>query len=90
MYVLHLSFIIDTIEELQSQESYIACAIEKINSLMHNEEASRTLGTAQQLKEVLKLWLDMPLSKYVSTKRLYEGLPYGHYEQLYEDLYKQL
>ncbi|KAF2888365.1 hypothetical protein ILUMI_17808 [Ignelater luminosus] len=79
-----------TLEELRNQESYITYALEKLNSIIQTASSNEAMNISRNVKEVIHLWTEMPIKHFISAKRLFNGLPYSHYERLYENFYNQL
>ncbi|XP_018576272.1 uncharacterized protein LOC108914847 [Anoplophora glabripennis] len=76
-----------SIEELQAQESYIQYALDKLNSIIFSSAANNILSTAERTKNVMKIWLEMPLKDFISHKRIVEGHDYKFYEKRYDSFY---
>ncbi|KAK5647725.1 hypothetical protein RI129_002617 [Pyrocoelia pectoralis] len=70
------------------QESYINYAIDKLKSSIASKNS--TSHTYKELHESLEIWMNMPLKKFISPKRIFNGFPYSHYEEMYDNFYKQL
>lgn len=82
--------VLDTLEELQKQESAMFFAIEKLKALLEDVNMNKAQELITAVEENVKLWLEMPFKEFLSKSRLFNNLPYEHYDKLYESFYMQL
>lgn len=93
-YGLHLKgcsyvkiYFVDSLEELEKEESYIDYAIEKFTEIKNTSSVKCSTQDVSTMKQIVKLWLELPYADYVSSKRTYEGKNLGHYQNMYDNLY---
>lgn len=88
MRIYILFFFSDSLKELQAQESYVQYALDKLNSIIFSTAANKTLNTVEHIKNVMKIWLEMPLKDFISHEKTVEGHDYKFYEKQYDNFYK--
>ncbi|KAK9754855.1 hypothetical protein QE152_g919 [Popillia japonica] len=76
-----------SLEELEKEESYIDYAIEKFTEIKNTSSVKCSTQDVSTMKQIVKLWLELPYADYVSSKRTYEGKNLGHYQNMYDNLY---
>ncbi|XP_031330116.1 uncharacterized protein LOC116161059 isoform X2 [Photinus pyralis] len=74
--------------DLLDQESYVNYAIDKLRSIIKSKAGTSNIN--KKMQECLELWIEMPFQSCIPDTRVFEGLPYSHYRDLYENYYKQL
>ncbi|KAJ8978970.1 hypothetical protein NQ317_001442 [Molorchus minor] len=74
----------NSLKELQQQESYVQYALDRLNALMYSTTSSKTLATADVIKNVTDIWVQMPLKDFISPKRTVGEKDYKYYEKLYD------
>ncbi|CAG9820376.1 unnamed protein product [Phaedon cochleariae] len=79
-----------TFEDLESQESYVQYALERLNTLLHSTSTMRTLNSAASAKKVMDIWLEMPLKDFISPNIKVDGNEYSFYEKQYDRFYNDL
>lgn len=74
-------------KQLQEQESYVQYALDKLNSIRFSTTTNNTLNIVEHMKNVMEIWLEMPLKDYISHNRIVDGHDYKFYEKQYDNFY---
>ncbi|KAJ8962595.1 hypothetical protein NQ318_000988 [Aromia moschata] len=80
----------NSLKELQAQESYVQYALDRLNSILYSTSSNKTLATADLMKRVIQIWMEMPLKGLISSKRKVEGKDYNYYEKQYDSFYNNI
>lgn len=75
-------------EELEKKESYITYAIEEFNGLNRQYPINSHNRDVIVMREIAKIWMELPFVDYICENRLYDGKDAKYYQNMYDKLYE--
>lgn len=86
----NISFLLDSLEELRKQESYLQYALDRLNLLNDSQSNKKVLSISTIAKKMLELWMEMPFKNFVPLDKKVDGHDYKYYERQYDEFYNNL